>query len=1090
MKKSLFSFCVLFALLFSKTIFSQTAPTNTRLFQVNTTKGSILSLVESSDNSVYHVGTINASEVGFDGLTATSVGVDDLFILKSSITTGNNVWFKTLNAGSGGSIFPRYVYVDSMDNLYVFANFIGKVIVGSNTINSTSVDNAFLIKIDNSGNPVWVNFLGEAKTAMNSKIKCVSDGVDTFLVYNQTSLLRLNDASGITMNNKTISDVLLKSVALKGSNIFVAGASKTANINVDSETITGANMGFVLKGDKNASFSASATTSVNSDINDIAFNTEGKLIITGFSKSSTSLTSENGTSVYSYNPNSSFENNKLYNFVAKIDDNLATVDFFRTSSPVSSDTTYGIETTAISAIIKPYSSVSGFNLILNNKYFDGRNNVSSFTNANNTTSTISYVNSTTNYAVLLNFDNTGNFLGLNQPTFAGYISSSSVNYFTTNLFINRLFTTNVFNSTSGNLVWSKQKATSAGGTFSRQFSKHLNSAKNDLFVSVLVEGNANFFGKQINNSGGTYTRNITRLGEDGLPKWFASFGLDSGKGELNVSGDYANVDKDDNFVFMVNTFGGTSSFTDGTGKTINFPETSGSYDKLIIKLDKDGNYLWRKDLKVSGGTSSSIITDINGDVYILSDAGFTVDGHTLSGVSIVKFSSAGNFIYGKSYQDLFAFSLDAVFDSENNLYVFTEPSNNTASDYVFDGITIPTNSTNTDFLMLKFNSSGDVIWGKNFYANAPNYNYAWPNDVVYDGQDFVVMGNYLAANNTDYTGLDLVNIPRVYPRATYSTYFAKVTTTGTVLWQKAFQSIFASFANYTNINIDENKNIYMYYFVKDKVSIDGTEYSFDTVYGNKVLSKLDTSGNLKYLKAVDGVPYGTNFIDVISNDLLNVTGFTNQNKFLNYNLNYNGASSLYVATFGNLLSYYLTPSKDYLALNNISMENNSGNNNTFSFDLLNNVDWNASSDQSWLNLSFLSLKSKSSQSTISGNGDAKISLTAQTNNTGASRTANVLVSGDGGVASKTIAVTQTATLATGESKIFTTLLYPNPTSDFLNIETQQKISKIEIYDMSGKLLKTSNGKDKKVSVSTFNKGMYLIKIHTENGVVNSKFIKN
>lgn len=851
--------------------------------------------------------------------------------------------------------------------------------------------------------------------------------------------------------------------------------------------------GFVLKGDKNAQFTASVTTSAgsNADISDIAFNTEGKLILTGFSKSSTGLNSENGAHAYDYNPNTSFEANKLYNYVAKIDDKLGNVDFLVTSSPVSSDASYGINSASISAIIKPFTDIPGFNLILNNKYFDGRNTVTSFTNANRTTSTFSRINGITSYSVLLNFDNSSNSIGLSQPTFAGTISSPSSYYYTTSSINNRLFTTNVHSSTNDNLVWSKQKATSSGGTFSRQFSRHLNSAKNDLFITALVEGSGKFFDKQIDNDCGTYTRNITRLGEDGLPKWFASFGLDSGRGELNVSGDKAAaVDKDDNLIFIANSNGSaTATFTDAKGRVVNFPNSYGVVEKIIVKVDKDGTYLWSKKLYNSSQTLSAITTDVNGDLYLLSaNGGFTVDNHSLSGVSIIKFGSAGNFIYGKSYQDLFAYSLDAVFDAQNNLYVFTEPSNTTASDYIFDGITVPTNSTNTDFLMLKFNSSGDVIWGKNFYANAPNYNYAWPNDVVFDGKDFVVMGNYLAANSTDYTGLDLVNIPRIYPKATYVPYFAKVTTAGSVVWQKAFQSIFSAGVNYTNINLDENKNIYMYYFAKDKVSIDGTEYSFDAVYGNKILAKLDPSGNLKYLKAVDGAPYGTNFIDVIGDDIINVSGFTNENNFLNYPIDFKGASSLYFATFGKLPFYYLTPSKDYLALNNISFGNGE-NQNTFSFDLLNNVDWSASCDQSWLNLSFVNLTGKAPQNTISGNGDAKITFTVSSNATGNQRNANVVVSGTG-VSAKTIIVTQTGTLKTGESKISLITLYPNPTSDYLNIRSDKNIKKVELFDISGKLVLSSKLENHRISVGKFPKGIYIVKIYTDNEVLSSKFIKN
>ena len=435
-----------------------------------------------------------------------------------------------------------------------------------------------------------------------------------------------------------------------------------------------------------------------------------------------------------------------------------------------------------------------------------------------------------------------------------------------------------------------------------------------------------------------------------------------------------------------------------------------------------------------------------------------------------------------------------MFDAQNNLYIFTEPINTTDSDYVFDGVTIPTNPDHLDHLMLKFNDSGEVVAGKNFYANLSSNptGHSWPNDVMFDGENFIVMGNYYSWTSsaaTNFVGLDLVNVPKVYSTSVYPTFLAKVKTDGTVLWQKAVESSVSSTGNYTNIDIDENKNVYMYWLAKDKVSLNGTEYIFDPA-GTKILMKLDTDGNLKYFKTTDKV-FGSPGIDVMGEDKINVSGFTTALNILNYPINYNGASSFYIATFGDLDTKYLTPTKEYLELNNIEMSNNPDNANTFSFDLINNVNWTANSDNSWLNLSFQSLTGKYDyKNLISGNGDAKIIMSAQTNNTGVNRTSNVLISGDSGVSPKTIAITQSAVLASGETKTFVTTLYPNPTSDVLNIETQQKISKIEIYDLSGKLLKTADGKNKQVSVSQLNKGMYVIRIYTENGVVNSKFIKN
>jgi hypothetical protein len=69
-------------------------------------------------------------------------------------------------------------------------------------------------------------------------------------------------------------------------------------------------------------------------------------------------------------------------------------------------------------------------------------------------------------------------------------------------------------------------------------------------------------------------------------------------------------------------------------------------------------------------------------------------------------------------------------------------------------------------------------------------------------------------------------------------------------------------------------------------------------------------------------------------------------------------------------------------------------------------------------------------------------------------------------------------------------LFPNPTSDFINIETQQK-SEIEILNIAGQLIKsiTANENTTSMDISDFAKGMYFVKVKTEKGIAVKKFIK-
>jgi len=68
-------------------------------------------------------------------------------------------------------------------------------------------------------------------------------------------------------------------------------------------------------------------------------------------------------------------------------------------------------------------------------------------------------------------------------------------------------------------------------------------------------------------------------------------------------------------------------------------------------------------------------------------------------------------------------------------------------------------------------------------------------------------------------------------------------------------------------------------------------------------------------------------------------------------------------------------------------------------------------------------------------------------------------------------------------------IYPNPTSDIITVRTNQKIIKIDLYDLTGKLLETTSRLT--LDFSNFNAGQYIIKIHFKTGEnIERKIIKN
>lgn len=67
-------------------------------------------------------------------------------------------------------------------------------------------------------------------------------------------------------------------------------------------------------------------------------------------------------------------------------------------------------------------------------------------------------------------------------------------------------------------------------------------------------------------------------------------------------------------------------------------------------------------------------------------------------------------------------------------------------------------------------------------------------------------------------------------------------------------------------------------------------------------------------------------------------------------------------------------------------------------------------------------------------------------------------------------------------------VYPNPASEYINITTTLELTKVELFDLLGKRV-FDTGKTSQIGISHLQKGIYLLKVHTTNGMLIKKIIK-
>ena len=67
-------------------------------------------------------------------------------------------------------------------------------------------------------------------------------------------------------------------------------------------------------------------------------------------------------------------------------------------------------------------------------------------------------------------------------------------------------------------------------------------------------------------------------------------------------------------------------------------------------------------------------------------------------------------------------------------------------------------------------------------------------------------------------------------------------------------------------------------------------------------------------------------------------------------------------------------------------------------------------------------------------------------------------------------------------------MYPNPSTDIINIRTDETLDKTELYDILGQLIINKNSNTKQLNINSVKPGIYLLKIYSNNKVVTKKVI--
>lgn len=273
-------------------------------------------------------------------------------------------------------------------------------------------------------------------------------------------------------------------------------------------------------------------------------------------------------------------------------------------------------------------------------------------------------------------------------------------------------------NTSGNIVWAK----SAGGTnFDKGQSISVDGSGNVYIVGIYYSPTISFGTHTLTNANGADIF-IVKYDSSGNVVWAKSAG-GTDYDEVNS----ISTDGNGN-VYLTGTFGDHSLVTISFG-SVSLTNTGGWLDIYLAKYDTAGNIVWAKSAGGVGADHGYTVTaDLNGNTYLTGAFGGYASASPISfgntvltnvggyDVFVTKYDGSGSVIWATSAGGIYDDAGNSItIDANGNSYItgsFDSPNIVFGSTTLTNAGTTGTSDYNSDILIAKYDSSGNVLWAK------------------------------------------------------------------------------------------------------------------------------------------------------------------------------------------------------------------------------------------------------------------------------------------------------------------------------------------------------------------------------------------
>ncbi len=513
--------------------------------------------------------------------------------------------------------------------------------------------------------------------------------------------------------------------------------------------------------------------------------------------------------------------------------------------------------------------------------------------------------------------------------------------------------------------------------------------------------------------------------------WSVHFGNDGSEiiNDLKLmdSGDY----------FIAGAYGETMEIGDTSLESMGFS------DVFLSKLNNSGTAQWA----VSGGSlnideTAGISVGTDGDIVWTGQ--FWVQGFfgpdtifaqsSSKALFLVKYGQSGNYHWSKSISgSAIKVVNDVVTDSENSIYL-----TGYFEDSLFIDATTLIATQGQHFFILKFDASGNLIFGKNYGISGSIRG----NTIEIDSNNDVIVGGYFNGTvNFDGFLLESNNLH-------FGLFLVKFNPTGMAVWAKEALGVFNNICS--SVTIDSENNIYLSgSFIGVMILSDNLQIATPGFKENLFLLKYNTSGSPIWARGLNSQEFNEISLGLdieVHEENISMTGyFDKELKVDEHNImaasdQFNGFVAAFSTIDGKADWLKLIPGSAQLVSSQIDID-----------------------EQGQFSLGgYFSNEAYFGNNTLISNG-----------------------SNDIFVSKLDVVSTTDPELKASKSGIH---IFPNPATDFVNILTESNIFIIKIFDLHGKLLRCIEN-EKWIDTSGLLPGSYILQFETKSFVENTLLLK-